>query len=94
MPQRGNKNAAETQREHEQKFVALRRAHRAVESAINRLEPHGLNRGPDAGRAGYQRYVGYGVMSYNLHVIGRELLARARATAEKERAPKPLRVAA
>jgi hypothetical protein len=27
---------------------------------------------------GYQRYVGFGVMSYNLHVIGRELLARQR----------------
>lgn len=26
---------------------------------------------------GYLRYVGYGVMSYNLHVIGRALLARA-----------------
>jgi tRNA(Glu) U13 pseudouridine synthase TruD len=30
----------------------------------------------DVGLAGYLRYVGYGVMSYNLHVIGRELLAR------------------
>ena len=46
------------------------------------------------GLASYQRYMGYGVVSYNLHVIGRELLARARATAEKEREPAPLRVAA
>ena len=35
MPKRGNKNAAETQREHEKKFVALRRAHRAVEREIH-----------------------------------------------------------
>ena len=94
MPKRGNKNAAATQREHEKKFVALRRAHSAVESKINSLEPHGLNRCPDVGLAGYRRYVGYGVMSYNLHVIGRELLARARATAEQEREPAPLRIAA
>jgi transposase, IS5 family len=76
MPKRGKKNAAETQRESEKKFVALRHQHSAVESEINSLEHHGLNRCLDVGLHGYLRYVGYGVMSYNLHVIGRELLAR------------------
>jgi IS5 family transposase len=79
MPKRGKKNAAETQRESGKKFVALRREHSAVESEINSLEHHGLNRCLDVGIEGYLRYVGYGVMSYNLHVIGRELLARQRA---------------
>lgn len=82
MPKRGKKNAAETERESEKKFVALRRQHSAVESEINSLEHHGLNRCLDVGIKGYQRYVGYGVLSYNLHVIGRELLARQRARAE------------
>jgi len=36
-----------------------------------------LNRCLDVGLRGYLRYVGYGVMSYNLHVIGRALLSRA-----------------
>lgn len=76
MPKRGKKNAAETERENEKQFVALRKQHSAVESQINSLEHHGLNRCLDAGIQGYLRYVGYGVMSYNLHVIGRELLAR------------------
>jgi IS5 family transposase len=76
MPQRGKKNAVETERESEKKFVALRRRHSAVESDINSLEHHGLNRCLDVGLAGHGRYVGYGVLSYNLHVIGRELLAR------------------
>jgi hypothetical protein len=40
------------------------------------------------GLSGYLRYVGYGVMSYNLHMIGRELLAREWARA------KPVRLAA
>jgi hypothetical protein len=31
------------------------------------------------GLPGYLRYAGLGVLSYNLHVIGRELLARQRA---------------
>ena len=78
MPKRGKKNAAETERESGKKFVALRQQHSAVESEINSLEHHGLNRCLDVGLSGYLRYVGLGVMSYNLHVIGRELLARRR----------------
>jgi IS5 family transposase len=88
MPKRGRKNAAETERESEKTFVALRKAHSAVESEINSLEHHGLNRCLDAGLDGYARYVGYGVMSYNLHVIGRRLLAQERARSE------PVRMAA
>ena len=78
MPKRGKKNAAETERENGKQFVALRHQHSAVESEINSLEHHGLNRCLDVGLPGYLRYVGLGVLSYNLHVIGRELLARQR----------------
>lgn len=78
MPKRGKKTAAESEREGEKQFAKLRRQHSAVESDINSLEHHGLNRCLDLGLDGYRRYVGYGVLSYNLHVIGRELLARAR----------------
>jgi len=85
MPKRGKKNAAETERENGKQFVALRRAHSAVESEINSLEHHGLNRCLDVGLDGYRRYVGLGVLSYNLHVIGRELQARQRARAETVR---------
>jgi IS5 family transposase len=88
MPKRGKKNAAEVERERDPKFIALRHQHSAVESEINSLEHHGLNRCLDVGLPGYLRYVGYGVMSYNLHVIGRELLAREWARA------KPARLAA
>ena len=85
MPKRGKKNADEAAWESAPTFVALRRQHSAVESEINSLEHHGLNRCLDVGLAGYRRYVGFGVLSYNLHVIGRELLARARARAETVR---------
>ena len=78
MPKRGKQNAAETERERGKRFGALRRQHSAVESEINSLEHHGLNRCLDVGINGYLRYVGYGVMSYNLHVIGREWLRRER----------------
>lgn len=80
MPKRGRKNAEEAEAESARKFVALRKAHSAVESAINALEHHGLNRCLDVGLEGYTRYIGYGVLAYNLHVIGRQLLAQHRAT--------------
>lgn len=86
MPKRGRKNAAETAQENEKPFVALRRQHSAIESDIHRLEHHGLNRCLDRGFAGYQRYAGYGILAYNLHVIGRELQDRAHRRAAAERA--------
>jgi len=88
MPKRGKKTVAETERESGKRFVALRQQHSAVESEINCLEHHGLNRCLDVGMQGYLRYVGFGVMSYNLHMIGRELLAHQRAR------PKTVRLAA
>ena len=70
--------SAETARESERKFVALRHQPSAMESEINSLEHHGLNRCLDVGWDGYQRYVGGGVMSYNRRVIGRELQRQER----------------
>ena len=81
MPKRGKKNAAETAQENEKSFVALRHQHSAVESDIASLGHHGLNRCLDVGLAGYQRYAGYGILAYNLHVIGRELQGRERRRA-------------
>ena len=86
MPKRGKKTAQEAARESEKKFVALRRAHSAVESDINALEHHGLNRCLDVGLEGYLRYVGFGVLAFNLHQIGREVLARQRAGVQPMRA--------
>ena len=74
MPKRGKKNQEEAAAESAPIFVILRKAHSAVESAINALEHHGLNRCLDVGLEGYARYVGLGVLSYNLHLIGRRLL--------------------
>jgi hypothetical protein len=85
MPKRGKKSAADSERESDKQFVALRKRHSAVESEINSLEHHGLNRCLDVGLEGYLRYVGLGVLSYNLHVIGRELLTRERERAQTVR---------
>jgi transposase, IS5 family len=76
MPKRGKRNAAEEQRESGPSFQRLRRKHHAVESDINCLEHHGLDRCPDKGYHGYKRYVGLGVLAYNLHKLGRRLIER------------------
>lgn len=86
MPKRGKKTAAAAARESEKKFGALRRAHSAVESDNNALEHHGLNRCLDVGLEGYLRYVGFGVLAFNLHQIGRELLEQPRARVQTVRA--------
>jgi IS5 family transposase len=78
MPKRGKRNHAEEQRESQKSFRALRNQHQAIESDINCLEHHGLNRCLDKGLDGFERYVGFGVLSYNLHKIGARLLQRQR----------------
>jgi hypothetical protein len=76
MPKRGKRNSQEQAREHQRSFAALRRQHSAIESDINCLEHHGLDRCPDKGLHGFKRYVGFGVLAYNLHKIGQRLLER------------------
>jgi hypothetical protein len=74
MPKRGKKTEAQAKEEKAPKYTRMRRAHSAVESAINALEHHGLDRCLDVGEEAFERYAGYGVMAYNLHLIGRRLL--------------------
>lgn len=76
MPKRGKRNQREEQRETGRAFRALRNQHHAVESDINCLEHHGLNRCPDKGLHGYKRYAGLGVLAYNLHKIGKRLIEK------------------
>jgi len=87
MPKRGKRNAQETEREQGRRFAGLRRKHNAIESDINCLEHHGLDRCPDKGLGGFKRYVGFGVLAYNLHKIGRRLLEQPK---ERSSAIKPL----
>jgi len=81
MPKRGKRNLAEREREGQRSFRALRHRHHAVESDINCLEHHGLDRCPDKGLAGYKRYAGLGVLAYNLHKVGKRLLEKRRVGA-------------
>lgn len=91
LPKKGKRNKEENQREGEKKFKQLRNQHSAVESNINMLEHHGLNRCPDKGIEHFKNYTALGIVSYNLHRLG-NLLKKQKI--EKEKLEKRNRVAA
>ena len=91
LPKKGRCNAAELERESDPRFQRLRRRHSAVESAINALEVHGLDRCPDHGIDGFKRYVALAVVSRNVHRLGAILLAEEE---EKLRTDSPRKRAA
>lgn len=83
LPKRGRHNKEDKERESNPKFKKLRNAHSAVESNINMLEHHGLNRCMDKGLYGYKRCVGLSVLAYNLHILGNALKAKELAEQAK-----------
>ena len=83
LPKRGRHSKADKERESSKTFKKLRKAHSAVESNINMLEHHGLNRCVDKGLHGYKRNVGLSVLPYNLHIIGNTLLKQKIQKEEK-----------
>lgn len=83
MPKKGKLKKDEKERESAKKFKQLRYAHSAIESNINMLEHHGLNRCADKGLHGYKRYVGLSVLAYNLHILGNGLIAEEKQKEEK-----------
>ena len=83
LPKRGRYNKEDKKREGGNIFKKLRNAHSAVESNINMLEHHGLNRCMDKGLEGFNRCVGLSILAYNLHIFGNILLSKERAASEK-----------
>jgi IS5 family transposase len=70
LPRKGKLSKAAHEEEQAPEFVKARRAHSAVESAINGLEVHGLDVCPDHGIARFKRYVALAVLARNIHRIG------------------------
>ena len=83
MPKKGKHSLADKERESDKTFRKLRNKHSAIESNINMLEHHGLNRCLDRGIDGLKRYVGLSVLAYNLHIIGNHLLKEEKKKQER-----------
>ncbi len=83
MPKKGKLSQSDKEREYNKSFQKFRHQHAAVESAINCLEHHGLNRCPDKGITGFLRYTALGIVAYNLHKLGNILLDKERLKLSK-----------
>jgi hypothetical protein len=86
LPRKGKLSQQAQATEQSAEFVKARRAHSAVESAINALEVHGLDMCPDHGIDGFKRYVALAVVTRNIHRIGAILWKR-----EQEREQRKMR---
>ncbi len=82
LPKPGKKSQKQQVEESSENFIAGRKAHSAVEANISQLEHFGLDICRDKGIKGFKRYVAYGVLSYNLHKMGRLLMAMERQRAK------------
>ena len=76
LPKKGRHSKEDKERESSPTVKKIRNAHSAVESNINMLEHHGLNRCMDKGLRGFKRCVGLSVLAYNLHLLGNALKAQ------------------
>jgi hypothetical protein len=85
MPKKGRLNQQEYEREHSKTFITLRRQHSVVESAINCLEHHGLNRCPDKGLPHFKKYAALGILACNLHKLGNILQEKERKKSKNNR---------
>lgn len=73
LPKKGRLSAKDKEREYSPEFIGLRHQHSAVESAINALEIHGLDRCPDHGLDGFKRYTALAVLARNIQQLGVKL---------------------
>ena len=70
LPKKGRLSAKDKEVEQSEQFVESCRKHSAVESSINALENHGLDRCLDNGLRGFKRYVALAVLARNIQILG------------------------
>lgn len=73
MPKKGRRNKTELEEEKADIFIQSKRKHSAVESAINGLENHGLDRCLDHGLHGFKKYVSLAILARNIQIIGHHI---------------------
>lgn len=70
LPKKGRLSVKDKEIEQSEEFKKSRRKHSAVESSINALENHGLDRCLDHGLHGFKRYVALSVLARNIQILG------------------------
>lgn len=88
LPRKGRRSAEVKEMESSDWFIQARHQHSTVESAINALENHGLDRCPDHGITGFKRYVALAVLARNIQILGATLRKKAlKSLKRKKQAP-------
>ena len=84
LPKKGRLCAKDKEIEQSEEFVEFRCKHSAVESSINALENHGLDRCWDHGPHGFKRYVVLSVLARNIQILG-HLIQQKELKRQKQR---------
>ncbi len=84
LPKKGRLSFKDKELEHSEEFVKFRKKHSGVESSINALENHGLDRCIDHGLDGFKRYIALAVVARNIQILG-ELLQQKEIKRQKLR---------
>jgi IS5 family transposase len=85
LPRKGKRTKKIQELESSEDYQRAHNKHSAVESAINALEVHGLDRCPDHGLAGFKRYVALSIVARNIQRIGAILTEKERERLERQR---------
>ena len=85
LPKKGRCNKEERERQDSEAFKTSHRKHSAVESGINALEVHGLDRCLDHGIDGFKRYVALAIVARNIQKLGAELQKKVQKQERRKR---------
>lgn len=78
LPQKGRESKATKEQTLTPEYRKLRFEHSRIESAINALENHGLDRCYDKGKPAFERYVGLAIVARNILQLGKLVMAKER----------------
>ncbi len=84
MRRKGRPTEAEQLEQSDPEYQRACRQHPAIESAINALENHGLDRCRDHGIEGFRRYVAMAIVARNIQQLGNILFEIEKRKLKKE----------
>lgn len=87
LPKKGRLSEADKARQSAPAFIRLRRQHSAVESAINALGVHGLDKCHDHGIDGFKRYVALAIVARNIQRLGAVLRQQEQQAKDRRQGP-------
>ena len=94
LPKKGKRNKAEVEHECNEEFRSAKRKHSAVESGINALEVHGLDKCLDNGIHGFKRYIAIAVVGRNIQKLGSVIIAKQLVKIKRKEKDKNRKLAA